>query len=336
MTKQQKNLLIRAVFFCAAAGAILLIIFTLTDNWGKTNDQQPRGTTTQDFMEEGVTVWQGARYRKTPEVTTYLIAGIDQDADSSPTTASNRYRNGGQADYLLLLVVDHTNRKVYQLQIDRDTMTDVTVLSIYGKETGTRVLQICLAHSYGSAKDDNARYTVRAVRHLMKDIEIAGYYMVDYTAVPILNDTLGGVSVTVPDDMTNANPLWVKGAKITLHGSDAETFVRARKTVGQGSNTERMARQNEFAVNAIRQMNARLNDNADFAARLLTALRKNAVTNIPQQQLLLEISKAHDYDIQPVEYLQGESVIADNGFAEFHADENSITAWIMNRLYTRE
>ena len=136
--------------------------------------------------------------------------------------------------------------------------------------------------------------------------------------------------------MTNANPLWVKGAKITLHGSDAETFVRARKTVGKGSNTERMARQNEFAVNAIRQMNARLNDNADFAARLLTALRKNAVTNIPQQQLLLEISKAHDYDIQPVEYLQGESVIADNGFAEFHADENSITAWIMNRLYTRE
>ena len=327
--------MIRAIFFCAAAAAVLLLLFSLMDNWGKTGEPQRMDTITQDFMEDGVIVWENGRYRKTPNVTNYLIAGIDQ-ASNAPASASNRYRNGGQADYLLLLSIDHTNRKIYQLPIDRDTMTDVTVLSVYGKETGTRVLQISLAHSYGSTKDDNARYTVRAVRHLLNGIEIAGYYMMDYTAVPTLNDTLGGVTVTIPDDMTGVNPLWVKGAEITLHGDEAEAFVRSRKSAGQGTNAERMARQNEFITSAIRQIHAKLAKNADFAARLLTALRKNAVTNIPQQQLLLEINEAHGYEIQPASYLEGDHLIAENGFAEFYADENSILSWIMTHQYTRQ
>ena len=335
MTPKKNAILIRAFAVCAAAAAILVLISVFTDRWEQTKyREESQGTVTQDFIEEGVVVWEGNRYRKTPAVTTYLIAGIDKDADT-PTTASNKYRNGGQADYLMLLTIDHTNRRICQLQIDRDTMTDVTVLSIKGKETGTRLLQICLAHSYGSTKDDNARYTVRAVRHLMDDIEIDGYFMVNYTAVPVLNDTLGGVPVTIPDDMTSVNPLWTQGAKVTLHGSEAEAFVRSRKTVGQGTNAERMVRQNEFTTNAIRLMNSRLSENADFGSKVLAALKRVSVTNIPQQQLLLEINEAHSYEFEPVEYLKGEYMIADNGFAEFHVDKTSVTEWIMNRLYTR-
>lgn len=336
MTPERKGILIRALIICAAAIVILAAISILADRWEsiKYHEENQREVT-QDFIEEGVIEWEGARYRKTPALSTYLVAGIDKETDT-PATASNKYRNGGQADYLLLLTVDHTNRKIYQLQIDRDTMTDVTVLSVNGKEAGTRVLQICLSHNYGFTKDENARYTVRAVRHLMQDIEIDGYFMVNYSAVPVLNDTLGGVTVTVPDDMTSANPLWTPGAVITLQGKEAETFVRSRKTVGQGTNVERMARQNEFTRNAIRQMNRRLSENADFAGKLLAALKKVSVTNIPQQQLLLEINEAHDYEFEPVEYLKGESLIAENGFAEFHADESSITEWMMNRLYTKE
>lgn len=335
MKAQRKAILIRAVIICAAAAALLFLFSAFVDHWEQINYRhENQGTITKDFLEEGVVTWDGGKYRKTPAVTTYLIAGIDKDP-TERTTASNRYRNGGQADYLLLLVIDHTNRKVYQLQIDRDTMTDVTVLSVNGKETGSRLLQICLAHSYGASKDDNARYTVRAVRHLMHDMEISGYFMVNYTAVSVLNDTLGGITVTVPDDMTSVNPLWTQGATITLHGSEAETFVRTRKTVGQGTNAERMARQNEFTSNAIRKMNLQLSENAEFGSKLLSAIKRTVVTNIPQQQLLLDISETHGYAFQPVEYLRGEYTIADNGFAEFHADETSITEWIMTRLYTK-
>ena len=337
MTQHRKAILIRAFIICTAAAAVLFTLFIFTDRWEQSvyHEESQGSTVTQDFIEEGVVVWEGNRYRKTPAVDTYLIAGIDKD-ESVPTTASNRYRNGGQADYLMLLTIDHTNRKIYQLQIDRDTITDVTVLSVQGKETGVRQLQISLAHSYGSTKDDNARYTVRAVRNLMKDIEIIGYFMVNYTAVPVLNDTLGGVTVTVPDDMTNVNPLWTPGTTVTLHGSEAEDFVRSRKEAGEGTNAERMVRQNEFTANAIRLMNTRLSESADFGSKLLNALKKVSVTNIPQQQLLIEINEAHGYEFQPVEFLRGEYLIAENNFAEFHVDETSISEWIMNRLYTKQ
>ena len=36
---------------------------------------------------------------------------------------SKGYRDGGQSDFLLLLVLDHKNKTIRQLQIDRDTMT---------------------------------------------------------------------------------------------------------------------------------------------------------------------------------------------------------------------
>ena len=47
-----------------------------------------------------------------------------------------------------------------------------------------------------------------------------------------------------------------------------------------------MRRQHEFTSNAILLLNRRLSENADFAGRLLAALRNTAATNISQQQLL--------------------------------------------------
>lgn len=135
---------------------------------------------------------------------------------------------------------------IHQLLIDRDTITDVTVLSTFGQETGTRKMQICLSNSFGATREENARYTVKAVRGLMNGIDIDGYYMIDLTAVDSLSEALGGITVTVPDDMTQVNPLWHEGAVITVSGEEAVSFVRARKIAGEGTNEERMNRQSLF------------------------------------------------------------------------------------------
>ena len=71
------------------------------------------------------------------------------------------------------------NKAVAISRIVPDAMAKVTVLSVYGEETGERVMQICLAHSYGANREENAQHTARAVRRLMNDLEIDGYYMID-------------------------------------------------------------------------------------------------------------------------------------------------------------
>ena len=65
----------------------------------------------------------GVTYRKKSRLTTILVMGVDHD-----TQDSYEYRKAGQADFLRLVVLDDADKTVQQLQIDRDTMTPVTVL----------------------------------------------------------------------------------------------------------------------------------------------------------------------------------------------------------------
>lgn len=337
MNGDRKRVALRAAILCAAALVLLAAGIRLIDDWQQSQYREVRSQDNNEaFQQAGTVEWAGGKYRKIPAVTTLLIAGIDQEKDEQRGVGTSRYRNGGQADFLLLLAIDHTNRQIRQLQIDRDAMTEVTVLSVYGRESGTREMQICLAHSFGANRQENARYTVRAVRGLLNGLEIDGYYMLDYGAVASLNDALGGVTVTVPDDMTAVNPAWEKGSQVTLKGSEAETFVRARKTVGEGTNEERMRRQKEFMEKAVGLLQRKAAQNASFGSRLLSSLRNHAVSSLTVQQLVEEMQSAAGYAVQPVQYLEGEYKIGESGYMEFYAREGSAEAWIMQNLYAKQ
>ena len=336
MSADRRKTLLRAIVLCCAALALLLGFIIFIDRWQNEQYQETRGTGTEEFMNAGTVLWKGEKYRKKPGVTTILIGGIDREAEEQQGVGTDRYRNGGQADFLLLLAIDQNSRQIRQLQIDRDTMAEATVLSVFGQETGTRIMQICLSHAFGANKEENASYTVRAVRGLMNELEIDGYYMLDYGAINILNEALGGLTVTVPDDMTSVNPLWEKGSAVTLSGGEAETFVRTRKTVGEGTNEERMRRQNEFMRSAVTAIRLKLSQDAAFGSRLLSSLKSHAATDFSDQQLQEEIQKTSDCEILPVEYLEGDYGIGEDGYVEFHVREGSAESWIMRNLYTKE
>ena len=330
--RDRKTLLVRAIILCGLT-MLLLGGFLIYQNRHQKN-RIPRSSGTKEFMDEGIVTWQGDRYRRTPAVTTLLLAGIDRTGELTGIRSA-RYRSGGQADFLMLIAIDHTNRQIHRLQIDRDAMTDVTVLSVYGQETGTRVMQVCLSHSYGATKDDNARYTVRAVKNLLDNQDIHNWYMVDYTAVSILADLLGGIQVTVPQDMTSIDPGWTAGAEIVLQGKMAERFVRERKTIGDGTNEERMKRQLVFMDSALDQTISAIGENKEFGTQLLAALKSKSESNLSDPELLDIMNVSVNYEVMPVEYLEGKYLIGDSGYMEFYPAENSSQDWIIRNLYTK-
>ena len=331
MKHRQKKALIRGLIILAVFIAAAVLILHLIDRQQSAQYQETREGGTEAFMEEGLVEWNGGRYRKKPAMNVYLIAGVDRDVADSDEL--NEYRNGGQADFLMLLAVDHDRKEIHQLQIDRDTMTQVMVLGVFGNETGSRELQICLAHSFGATPEDNARYTVRAVRDFLDGIEIDGYYMVDYSAVPTLTNALDGVKVTIPEDMTSVNPDWTEGKTVTLRGAAAETFVRTRQTVGSGTNEERMGRQRIYMQSAIDRMRQKLSEDSGFATRLLSALKSSAVTNLSDQALLEELNQSRSFKVLPADTLPGEHILSETGFIEFYPDEGSAKNWVMSHLY---
>ena len=286
----RKTILLRAALILLITGAALFVLLRMTDrSWSdRYRLQETRETGNQAFMDEGIVEWNGNRYRKKPALTLILLAGIDKDGTEAPSPRVN-YRNGGQADFLMMLAIDHGEKKIHQLQIDRA---------------------------------------------LLNDLEIDGYYMVDYSAVPAMTDLVGGVPVTIAEDMTTVNSEWYKGHTITLTGADAETFVRTRKTVGSGTNAERMNRQAIYMQGVIRRIHENLSDDPDFASRMVSELHPIAVTDLTDLKLLEEINIARSYEVLPVDYLPGRYDRDSNDFTEFYPEEGSVTEWVMTHLYS--
>jgi len=330
----KKRTLIRAVIICLIAAAALVAGFVLLKNNEDSQYKETRGNMTEGFGQLKTVEIGGVKYREKPAMTTLLICGIDVPEETEDI--SEEYRSAGPADFLLLIGIDHTDKKIHQLQIDRDTMAEIDILGVFGNEVGTRVWQICLSHSYGKTPQDNAKYTVKAVERLLGGIEVDGYYMIDYTAMGTINDALGGVPVKIQFDMENINPEWKKGATVTLHGDEAQTFVRSRMNVGAGTNEERMVRQNEFMQSAVKCMNKKISENTSFGEGLLNQLQNLSTSNMTTKRLAEELVKSHNYEILPVEHPEGEYKIGEDGFMEFHMKEGAAIDWVLEHMYSRE
>lgn len=330
-----KRTWIKAAVIAVIGVAVLAAALILLNNSDNASYQDRRGTMSEGFGELKTIEWQGNTYREKPAVTTILVAGIDKP-DAVANNDASEFRNGGQADFIMLVAIDKTDKQIHRLQIDRDTMTEIDILGVFGNEVGTRVQQICLSHSFGATPEDNAKYTMRAVRNLLGGMDIDGYYMIDYAAMPTLNDALGGVPVKMEFDMTSVNPAWTKGSTVTLHGKEAEAFVRTRKTVGHGSNYERMFRQAEYMTSAIAKMKQRIANDLSFGEGLLKTLSSVSVTNMTQKRLISELNEAYGFEYLAVDHPEGEYAIGEDGFVEFHMKENSAVEWVLNHLYTKQ
>ncbi len=178
---------------------------------------ETRGELKDGFGEVPTVEIDGVTYEQKMNVTSLLMIGIDKRS----TDENKSYRDGGQSDFLLLLVLDHKNKTIHQLQIDRDTMTSVNVLGLFGNSAGSRVMQICLSHGYGMDRQERCKNTLSAVQGLLGCPELESYMEIPLDAIAALNDlgiragsvygtSVGALNAAMyaQDDMTTAEALW--------------------------------------------------------------------------------------------------------------------------------
>lgn len=291
--------------------------------------EEPRSEMTEGFGRYEEKIFQNETYYRKTGITTILLMGVDRDTAES----QQMFRDGGQSDFLMLLTVDHDAGTVRQLQIERDTVARIHVLTVLGQDGGYRNLQICLSHAYGANQEECAENAVEAVSHYLDNLEIDMYMAVDYSAVPVVNDLLGGVTVTLKDDFTSMDPAMVQGATLTLKGKQAEHFVRGRRTVGDGTNASRQLRQREWLDGATELLKQKVRENSSFAGELMDALGASLVTNASRGRLINELTAALEYKVTPVEQIPGEYTVNASGFTEYHTQAESVTRWVLDALY---
>ena len=307
----------------AAALAVLVLAALLLfagGSWLEKRSRKPE-TRTELPQETAETMEvDGVTYRRRTDLTTILVMGIDHDSEIE---AEGSYQ-GGQADFQRLIVIDSKNKTVRQPKIDRDTMAEVTVLGMLGNPVGTTQMQISLAHGFGDGKEESCGYARDAVSRLLQGENIDFYLAMSLDGISVLNDLAGGVTVTLEDDFSAADPAMTKGATLTLQGDQAEIFVRRRMDIGEGTNEARMVRQEEYLAQLSAQLESRVQQDQQFTAQVYDALQPYLVTDLAKGQLVNEVWAAKDDTVEPAITLEGEHKVAEDGFTEFYPTEASI------------
>lgn len=157
-------------------------------------------------------------------------------------------RRTGQADAIFLLAVDTKADTLDIIAIPRDIMAPVKQYSLEGEYTGTKTMQITLQHAYGKDARMGGELMKEAVSELFYQLPIHGYCSINMLAVPIINDAVGGVTVTVEEDLTQLNPKFEEGAVLHLMGEDAMDFVGRRDITMPWSSLTRISRQRQYVT----------------------------------------------------------------------------------------
>lgn len=223
------------------------------------------GSLDNRFLSEITLEHEGANwYYRENEITNYLLIGSDQDS----VNQMSGHQNGGQADFLIVLSVDRINRTITPVMLDRDTMTEVQTYGVFGHPSGKQVMQLCLAQAYSGKDTTGSKNTAQAVENLLYGVKIDRHVTLDISAIPMLNDAIGGVEVTLDDDFTVYDPVMTKGSTIRLTGLQAEFFVRGRMTVADGTNASRMHRQQQYISAFLAQLRQKMKTDPDMLMKL--------------------------------------------------------------------
>lgn len=257
---------------------------------------------------------------------TFLFVGTDNSGNADPEDY-----HGPMADFLLLMVLDHTQDTIGYIQIDRNTVTEVNELEPDGKLRGIHNIQICTAHWYGRNPEMCAENTVDAVKHYLGELEnIDGYFVINMKDIGTLNHTVGGVEVTVQDDMdAGVSDAFTPGETLVLDDRQAEQFLRMRRNEGDvGQNAERMSRQRQYMAAFFDKVRQRTMENPRFGVELWEMLKDVAVTNMNGNDFSRIAQKLLKGENKGIHTIQGETIqgtIIQDGLTheEFYPDMQS-------------
>ena len=263
------------------------------------------------------------------DMSAYLLMGVDHDGEVAHYT--NYF--GGQADTLLLVVVDKAQQSYAILQLNRDTMCMVDFVDTEGKPLNQQQqMQLALSHSMGTGMEDSCENTVRAVSALLYGVTIDGYAAFNMDSMSLINDAVGGVTVTIEDDFSQCDPSLVMGETITLDGEQAYHYLRGRMSVGDGENTSRMRRQRTYMTAFMKKAQELVAEDSGMANTLYKTLTPYMVTDLSGKDVSTLLETSRSYTFQGVMSPEG-TVNSEGKLVEFYVDEASLRSLVLSLYY---
>lgn len=286
-------------------------------------------------LSEGQILVDGEIYEYNKEILTFLCMGIDSHSGISQTKTPGK---AGQADALILVVINPETAEIQVINVNRDSMTDIEIYDTAGVYIGKEKGQITLQYAYGDGREKSCELMEKAVSDLFYGIPIHGYAALDIGAIAALNDAVGGVDVTVTEDVAVYMPQWKVGSKVTLQGEEALYFVRHRAAETQelGTNLRRIERQKEFMTAFVQKLKEKTKENIMFPLSLYDKIQKHVVTSMSMDEMayLANMALNYKFSLNNMRGMDGDSVMGEES-EEFHVDDAALKQLVIDIFYTK-
>lgn len=278
----------------------------------------------------------GRVYRRNNYVKAILCMGVDRKGNM---LESKVFTFGGQADGIFLIAQDTARNTLKILMIPRDTMTEITLTDLNGNILGKDIQHLTLAYAYGDGREKSCELMTDAVSSLLGGLKIDHYIAANIEVINILNNGVGGVTVTVPSaGMEKKDAAFVEGATVTLQGEQAEAFVRYRDIGEMHSAVYRMSRQREYMTKFFDTVKKKASRDSGIVTRLLGQVEEYMVTDMGKEEYLkvamdaLEMEKLAEEDIRVV---PGQAVMTEL-YDEYHVNQDAMRQIILEMFFREE
>lgn len=319
------------VLLIVALGAIILI----ANNQRGSGQNNGETSFTEEYQElekwqEGIISHNGQQYIYNQDIKAYLIMGIDKEGK---VETAEDYQSGGQSDAMFLLVTNADNQTMSVISINRNTMTRIEAYEANGLKVGYVDGQICTQHGFGDGRQLSCTRTVDAVSYLFYNLPITGYLSLRLDAIPIMNDAIGGVELTVLHDLEYASKgvSFKQGETKVLSGTEAYCYLRGRDLNEFDSASDRLRRQEQYITSFVAQAKAYAGGSTSKMLSIYESIEDYIVTNIDFANLASELSK-YEYDASRMYTIPGETVMGET-FEEYHVNEKEFYQMIIDIFY---
>ncbi len=342
MSKKQsraKKFILITVSILLALILILLLTFVILSSIGKKkllNNSSANILIPSDYAEiedgDGKTVlYNGQKYVFNENITSVLLIGVDKEQIKE----SEYYGENGQADLLVLMALDTSTGKLKAIPISRDTMVDINLYSKSGQYLGVSNEQICLSYAYGDGKEKSCENTIKSVSRLLYGMPINSYLAFDINSIKVLNDTIGGVTLTVDKDIQLYDKFISKGQSVTLKGEYALRYIRGRDKTSIEANNERMSRQKNYMSAFFKTTMQMTKKDITTPIKLYNKISKSSVSNLTvadisyltQCVLLNSSNTSLNYASIKGSTVKGEK------YAEFHHNKEALHKLVIDTFY---
>ena len=275
--------------------------------------------------------WKDKEYQYNSLITTILYAGLDS---TDPLKASETYSNKARADSVSVVILDKKKKKMSILALNRDTMTEIRRYTRTGEDMGTYVSHLGYAYSYGDGGEVSCEDLKEAVEKLL-GISIDEYAVTNQSSITSINDLVGGVTVTVPnDDLAAMYPELKKGAVVTLDDSNVKDFLQHRDTAADFSNEGRIERQQAYVTAYVDLLKNRLASEPDQLWQEIGQMNDYLQTSITKNKYLSLARLLEKVSFTDADYYRPTGKdSAGELHDEFYVDEDALKQLVIDLFY---